>query len=279
MGLTNHGNLWSKVISRVAAASVIALVVGGCSSSPSSVDESGLLSTVGTSADSQQEPTESALSTTSSTPAASVSRPSTTSTSAPAPTTTATTTTLLLTRETLRLSETGVGPVAFGAPIAEVFDFIAPLLGAVDSDTLEEYPVERGSRHYDEFEDSSFAFPFGRKLCFENWLCLSFGGETADSLVLAGWSQSYSSDAIPTDSGLSIDLALSEVDGVEMGWVCYGFANATYGEIELGLTSLGEPFVSFDDEGSLIEGSPDPSDVVITSMAAGTRPKFEFNDC
>lgn len=142
-----------------------------------------------------------------------------------------------------------------------------------------EYPVERGSRHYDEYEDYSFEFPFSRELCFGNWLCLLAAGETIDTLALVGWSQNNSSEALATDSGLSLGLSLAEVGEVDLGWVCYGFASGRLGEIELGLTSLGEPFISFDDEGRFVDGSPDPSEVIITRMAAGVRPVSEFNDC
>ena len=274
-----NGDFWQKAISRVVAVSVLVLSVGACSASPSAEVDSESSGNAGDRVESEQELAESVSSMTTSTPTTSLVLPSTTSTSVPAPSTTVTTTTLPLTRETLRLSESGVGPVAFGAPIAEVLEVIGPLLGGVDNDTLVEYPVERGSRHFDEYEDYSFDFPFSRQLCFENWFCLWAAGETVDSLALVGWSQNNSSEAIATDSGLSIGLSLSEVEGVDLGWVCYGFASGKFGEIELGLASLGEPFVSFDDEGSLIEGSPDPSEVVITRMAAGVRPVSEFNDC
>lgn len=278
MGLTRDGDFRTKGIFGVVAASVVAVLLASCSPSPAAVDGTVQSSNEVDVAESEQEVIESVPPTTVSAPATSAAVSSTSSTST-STTSTSTSTNLPLTLETLRLSETGVGPVAFGAPIAEVFEVIAPLLGGVENDTVMEYPVERGSRHYDEYEDYSFEFPFSRELCFGNWLCLLTAGETIETLALVGWSQNNSSEAIATDSGLFIGLSLVEVDGVDLGWVCYGFASGNLGEIELGLASLGEPFVSFDDEGALIEGSPDPSEVVITRMAAGVRPVSESIDC
>ena len=278
MSLRSDRHFWSRAISGVVAANVVAALLASCSSSPAAVGGAAQSSNEVDVAESEQEAIESVPPTTVRAPATSTAVSSTSSPST-STTSTSTSTTLPLTLETLRLSETGVGPVAFGAPMAEVFEVIAPLLGGVENDTVMEYPVERGSRHYDEYEDYSFEFPFSRELCFGNWLCLLAAGETIDTLALVGWSQNNSSEALATDSGLSLGLSLAEVGEVDLGWVCYGFASGRLGEIELGLTSLGEPFISFDDEGRFVDGSPDPSEVIITRMAAGVRPVSEFNDC
>ena len=49
--------------------------------------------------------------------------------------------------------------------------------------------------------------------------------------------------------------------------------------ITLLVSSAGEPFAIFDDDGNYVQGNPDPSDIEVFAMEAGDRPFFLFADC
>jgi hypothetical protein len=104
-----------------------------------------------------------------------------------------------------------------------------------------------------------------------------------DSLTLVGWVQN--------DQGVSSPLAT--VDGVTLGsiWAdhvddldvaesgCYSTGYGTTRGIRVVLLSAGDPFLAYDDDGIEIPTEPDPADVTVIQLSAGSLPYYSGDDC
>ena len=183
------------------------------------------------------------------------------------------------------LRANGVGSADFGQADIDVIPVMTELLGNPVDDRLGEYPLfDEDYSLYIDFEDSGFSAPFGRTTCYDNEFCLYFGGGTGDDLRFVGWSQDgfdLASDPLASDAGVTIGSRyadhLGEMTVGEGGCFTQGFGEIA--GITLFLTSEGVPFVSFDDDGTFVAGTPDPTEIVVTGMEAGDRPFFVFADC
>jgi hypothetical protein len=215
--------------------------------------------------------------------------PPTTSTSSTAQTTTLaiantepTQTTTVLTVEQLVLRSDGIGTIDFGTSEAGALAVLSTALRFATEST-NTYPIALGDGTFaDEFDDA-FAYPVAHEVCFENALCVYFGGPDPGSLAFVGWQQ------LAADGGSSLATA----EGVTAGsiWAdhlddivlepfsCYTAGYGRIGEIQVTLYSSDEPFNAFDDDGNPVETNPDPADVTVFEMTAGRRPYFRFDDC
>lgn len=202
------------------------------------------------------------------------------STPAPAPDTTA-----APVQSDLTLRSNGLGTLDFGQADIDVIPSVSAVLGAPTEDALGEYPTfDDESRFFVNFEDTAFTRPFGRTTCYDNGICLYFGGDTGDALEFLGWSQSgfdLASDPLVASSGVTIGSRYSDHLGEmtidEGGCFTQGFGEIA--GIRLLVTSEGVPFGSFDENGEFVVQTPDPSEIVVTNLAAGDEPFFLFADC
>jgi hypothetical protein len=180
----------------------------------------------------------------------------------------------------------GIGQIAFGTPETDALAVMGAVLGDVASDTSNTYAVDRGDGTYlDDASGEVFTHPAQHTACFDNALCVVFGGVAADTLTFVGWVQNNQGVGPP----------LTTIDGVAAGstWAdhvdvldvadsgCYSVGyGTTSGGIGVELLSAGDPFLAYDDDGNEIPTEPDPADVTVTQLSAGTRPgNPEEEDC
>lgn len=178
----------------------------------------------------------------------------------------------------------GIGPFTFGTSSIEVHDNLQPLLGYPAESFTEEYPNTADGVFLDEFGEIEFVQPYGETVCYENGLCVDFGGDTPDDLTLLGYTQDAPTGDEPT---------LATADGVTVGsrWAdyedifevgeggCYSIGSGAVGGIELTLVSDGTPFIEITDDGESTYHRPEPDDVHVVSLAAGDRPINLLDDC
>ena len=194
-----------------------------------------------------------------------------------------TTTAPPLTPAGLVLRSDGIGPLVFGAPVADTLAVLTPVLGPTIIDESADYPNEPTPGQFESVEgDFGFAHPFERQVCFDNSLCITFGGSAPDRLAFVGWELGAGNPPpLLTTAGITVGVRWADFAGsmtVEQGG-CY---TAGYGQsagVNLYLESTGEPFGSFDEAGNYVIGNPDPADVTVTSMSAGNLRLFLFGDC
>ncbi len=204
-------------------------------------------------------------------------------TAAPAPESTAAP--AVPSRGDLTLRSNGVGSADIGQADIEVIPYVTGLLGAPASDQLGEYPTfDDDLNMYTNVTEEGFVAPFGRTTCYDNQFCLYFGGATNEALRFVGWSQEsfdVLSDPLQTAEGVTIGSRQSDHLGsmtVSEGG-CFSSGNGDIAGVLLYVTSEGEPFGSFDDDGNFVLGNPLPEDIVVTGLEGGDRPFFLFADC
>lgn len=184
----------------------------------------------------------------------------------------------------LVLRSDGIGAIGFGTAEADTLAALEPALGAVSSEIRSTYPNDLGDGTFlDESNVDAFAYRAQRTACFDNALCLVFGGDAPESLAFVGWSQNNQGIHAPlaTDRGVTAgsiwadhidDLAVEEFG-------CYVIGYATTDGIAVSLSSAGEPFTAYDADGNPIATHPDPADVSVIELSAGTHPYFPGDDC
>ena len=255
--------------------------------------ESSITTTTLTTSPPTQPPTTAASATSITTSTTSTTGTTTTATSATAPwSSTSTTATQAPTTtegsggvDGLVLRTDGIGPVTFGTSKAETLAVLTAELGADTPDSSNMYPIDRGDGMY--FDDTSgevFTHSAQHTTCFDNALCVVFGGDSADSLTLVGWVQSIE----------GVDVPLATFDGVTVGsnWAdhlehldvretgCYSIGYGTTRGVNVVLSSAGDPFLAYDAAGNEIPTEPDPRDVTVIELSAGPRPgNPEEQDC
>jgi hypothetical protein len=176
----------------------------------------------------------------------------------------------------------GIGPFDHGVPPADLIDAISAQFGLPSSDESTEYPSDDGFGGF-QTVDGEFGFfaRFGRTVCWSIQFCAEFGGGDATALLFAGWS--YGEEAggsLSSTSGVTIGTRWSDAPTMNVhSGGCYTVGSGEIDGIALTLSSVGDPFSSFDDAGNYIEGTPAPQDVTVTYMQAGQVPAFLFGDC
>ena len=188
-------------------------------------------------------------------------------------------------RADLVLRSNGVGSSDFGLADIDVIPVVTALLGNPVDDRLGEYPTYDDEYNtYVDFEDTGFLAPFGRTTCYDNQFCLHFGGDTSDDVRFVGWSQNgFDSASAPlvTADGVTIGSRYADHLGVmtvnEGG--CFTQGSGEIAGVVLLVSSESVPFSSFDDAGNYVGQTPDPADIVVTSLQAGDEPLYLFADC
>jgi hypothetical protein len=185
--------------------------------------------------------------------------------------------------DALVLAADGIGPVAFGASQADTLTVLEAALGPFSSDVINAYPIDRGDgTFYNAATGGAFAYPAEYTTCFDNALCVVFGGAPG-SLTFVGWVQ----------NNQGVDPPLRTIDDVTAGsiWAdhlddlevpdagCYSYTIGSTRGIVVGLYSNGEPFLAYDDAGNQIETDPDPADVTVVELSAGDLPFNPEEDC
>ena len=194
-----------------------------------------------------------------------------------------TTTTPPLTPADLVLRSDGIGPLVFGAPVADTLGILTPVLGPTIIDESADYPNEPTPGQFESVEgDFGFAHPFERQVCFDNSLCITFGGSAPDRLAFVGWELGAGNPPpLLTTAGITVGVRWADFAGsmtVEQGG-CYSAGYGQSAGVNLYLESTGELFGGFDEAGNYVVGNPDPADVTVTSMSAGNLRIFLFGDC
>ena len=134
------------------------------------------------------------------------------------PTTTAPTTTLQVPAIATTLTATGVGSARFGEVSYDDFmEHMKPKLGGVSGAVMNSYVSDGDSYTRREAPPSRFDYPSSRTVCFENSLCIYFGGPSDQDLKFVGFRQ-YDPGAFGTESGAQVGLLLSNFpDVVQLG--------------------------------------------------------------
>ncbi len=186
----------------------------------------------------------------------------------------------------LILGADAIGPIAFGTSETDALAVLEAALGEVVSDSSNTYAVDRGDGTYlDDTSGEVFTHPAQHTTCFDNALCVVFGGHAADSLMLVGWVQTNQGVGPPlttldgVTAGSSWAEHVDDLDVADSGCYSIGYGT-TSGGIHVELFSVGDPFLAYDDDGNEIPTEPDPADVTVTQLSAGTRPgNPEEEDC
>jgi hypothetical protein len=180
------------------------------------------------------------------------------------------------------LRGTGVGTLVFTDPVATVVEALTAGFGAPELDEITEFPTPQDAVFVNDAEEV-FDFPVGRTVCFTNTLCTVYGGPSAEALSFVGWY--YAAEEAPTLStaqGITLQSRWADFrDAMEVGeGGCYsdGYGNSLDG-VSLYLRSLGTPFSGVDEAGNYLVMSPDPADVIVVQMQAGTLIGTLYGDC
>jgi hypothetical protein len=271
-----------NAVRRVALVAASVMVVASCTR-PVDSDAATTLQPVtatSTTVDPSGESTGSTVSTvdttTSTVAVAPTSAPST------SPATSTPTTEPATTPADLELNFDGVLPLSFGEHDVDVVAGLTSLLGEPASDVSTDYPTADEGYFLDAAGEESYVFPHGRRVCYDNTLCVQFGAGATETLLFTGWT--LTTDAAPAltmANGTTVGSSWADhVDEIVIGeGGCYSVGYGDSEGVAVVLQSAGEPFLSFAADGSAIIGDPDPADVTVIELSAGRSPTFVFADC
>ena len=179
----------------------------------------------------------------------------------------------------------GLGTLAFGVEAAPVLALVTSVLGVAGSDESTEFEPNDTTGLFTN-ELNVFAYGRGRTVCWPDVLCLYFGGSSFDALQFVGWWYHPESgdDSLSTDDGIAIGSVLSdhlESITVRQDTACLSeIAGKTAGGILVGMHSIGEPFLTYDDSsGEFIKGNPSPEDIVVIGLSSGDSVVAMDGDC
>ena len=180
------------------------------------------------------------------------------------------------------VSSVGVDALRFGDPAETTVDVLTARFGPASTDETTEFPVVGDYGGFESLDgEVGFDFAYGREVCFVAKVCVVLGGNTSDGLALVGWHTLYE-DAVTVD-GLRVGSRWSDFPGlisVIPGSACYQTAGGDAGGVHLWLTSDGTWFEQYDEAtGTYTEGFPDPADVTVYKMEAGTQVLALVGDC
>ena len=181
----------------------------------------------------------------------------------------------------LTLRGDGIGPLDFGAAIADVLDVLSTSFGPASSDESTEYPNDDGFGNF-QTPDGEFGFSarFGRTVCWAFEFCSQFGGDTGADFF-TGWTYGEASGTtLSSTSGVTNGSRWSDFPTmvVDAGG-CYTVGSGSIDGIQLTLVSDEIAFGSFDDLGNYIEAVPPAEQVSVSYMQTGSVPSFLFGDC
>jgi hypothetical protein len=187
-----------------------------------------------------------------------------------------------LTPADLSLLSDGIGPLRFGDPEDDMVTRLSAVLGAPTDTFAVGYPIPvDGVYATDEFGEERFVHPTSSTTCFDNGLCVVFGGPAAGALTLVGWSQDSGTGALATPEGITVGSRWAEHPAamtVDEGG-CFSAGSGSTAGIYLWVQSQGTPFLEALPDGTLVTHVPDPADVVVTRLESGDLPYWPFIDC
>ncbi|MGE3326287.1 MAG: hypothetical protein AB7N61_12875 [Acidimicrobiia bacterium] len=193
------------------------------------------------------------------------------------------TTAFVLNAATFLLRSDGIGPLRFGASMAETIAVTTGVVGpaTVDGPTVH-YTTNRDFEVLVNLEAvTSFEYAYGRENCFADGLCVMFGGESEASLAFVGWTCAGEHRDLHATDGSQPGTRGAQTDTLVIGdlrcsWEAHGTVS---GGIRVGVHSNGRPFTEVDTTGIAVDRMPEAGDIVIIEMAAGILPAFLYNDC
>ena len=192
---------------------------------------------------------------------------------------------LTASRRDIVLAPSAVGLAAFGRPESDVLAYVRSGLGSPRSDITSSFPFT--DRYGFGFEDSDglgFAHPFGREVCFSNDLCLFFGGSLASNRTFVGYTQGSGAESSPpasTGSGVTVGSRWFDHQGsITVQPVgCYAIGYGLADGVPITMFSSSGTFGAVDGFGNIVPSTPNPLDVVVTSLYSGDLYYELENDC
>lgn len=180
----------------------------------------------------------------------------------------------------------GIGPFWFGQPKGEVAYGLEPILGYANRDSSTAYPnMDANGDYLDDAGTESFIAPYGSEVCFDNGLCVYFGGTDAESQTFVGYHQGDTNTAndptLSTKSGVTVGSAWADYTGVmEVSpGGCYTYGGGRVDDVLLDLESSGTNFGGFDESGNWVSNVPGVDEVTVMGIHTGAMPISLEGDC
>lgn len=178
----------------------------------------------------------------------------------------------------LVLKATGIGSVPFGATPESTIALMASRNGGPDFEQTEFFSgmLPGSDAFYSVRTGHTFKHRWGRLSCFRLGPCITFGGDSPTTMTFVGWTYKDSLAILIDDNGLSIGSRGSDFPGgiatINSGSIAgcrvEGSGVAANG-IRLGLISIGQPFVTYNDAGTPTYFTPGQGDVRVAEMSSG----------
>lgn len=273
-----------RLLAALATGALVTAVVAGCGDDGGPIVVESRSDSDGTAGDATSVPdsaeptaaeTVPATDAASTTAAPTTAAPSTTAAPPPTPPP--------LTAADLVLRRDGIGPLSFGDRADPVLTTLADVLGVPVEDTPAQYPVAVGDGTFQSPDgELGYTQPFGRFVCFANGLCAQFGGPAVGDLRFTGWvyGEAAGGVALVTAGGIGIGARWADFPAMtvfEGG--CYSAGHGEIDGVALWLLSSGVPFSGVDADGNWVTNVPDPADVTVYRMDAGSFELYLFGDC
>lgn len=191
-----------------------------------------------------------------------------------------------LTAAELVLRADGIGPVSFGSSADEAIAVFTDALGTPALDTSTAYPTESMPGQFATADgDYDFSYPQGRRVCFDNEWCATFGGSTADSLAFVGWSlRAGDPPTLSTADGVTIGSRWADFQQVmTVDEESFGLCrNESLGQTADMLVRVEYRFDAADATADPEDPWPatiDPSKVAVLRLDAGEAEQYTSQDC
>ena len=205
------------------------------------------------------------------------------------PTTVAPTSTTVPVPTQLTVSGNSLGGLQFGLSVeASLPQLIATLGEPANDESLGMNRLENCA-WYDDYQNF-FAYQFSRQVCWgvPSTLCVVFGGDADDSLLLRGWHARAAAgepSPIVTDGGLAHGSVWADHPEVVLDppgsyTSCYSLGYGTTPDgIRVVLESMTTMFGSWDLDGKFVEQVPPAAEVTVVGMWAGEQVGTLTDDC
>jgi hypothetical protein len=180
----------------------------------------------------------------------------------------------------LILSAVGLGPHPFGTGPVELLDDLNGRFGLPGTDEVTTFVTNNGE-YITEDGCCGFIAAAGREICWPNGMCVTFGGQTTESLGFVGWF--YQGDEF---------ASLRSAAGVTLGsrWSnfltamtvlpggCYTTGSGATND-GITLDVIGGDFATVAEDGSFTTLLPAPEEVTVIAMSSGEHIYDLEGDC
>lgn len=176
----------------------------------------------------------------------------------------------------------GLGSFRFGDSEAAVTGGLVAQMGQPTSVDRYDLSVSSGTGFETVDGEYGYVHPLATSYCYQSSLCVTFGGDTPESLTLTGWS--YAAVTAPvwaTGGGVTFGSRWSDFPAVMTAdpGGCYSIGTGATDGVDLTLSSSGVPFSLYDDTGQYIAQVPPAAEVTVVDLSAGSRVQFLLGDC